>query len=98
MQWWPSFVILLLIGGGVVPVWLFLGKAIRPGQENRSTSSMLAFVYAGLIALPAIGFYGLFLFVTAYPPLLSLVATSIPTLAALLYLMVPNDSGGPAPA
>jgi hypothetical protein len=102
MLWWPSFVILLLIGGSAVPVWLFLGRVIRPKErpkkENRPFSAMLAIFYVALIALPAIGFYGLFLFMTAYPPLLSLVVTGIPTLVSLLYLMVQNDSRGLVPA
>jgi len=97
-QWWLSFVILLLIGGSAVPVWLCLAMAMRPKEENRLGSAMLAVLCAVGITLPAIGFYLMFLFASGYPPLLSLVATSIPTLVLLLYLMVQNGSRGPAPA
>jgi len=93
MQWWPSFVILLLIGGSAVPAWLFLGKAIRPKEEHPPVSATLAFFWAGLIALPSIGFYCLFLLMTAYPPLLSLIAISVPTLMSLLYFMLRSRGG-----
>jgi hypothetical protein len=98
MQWWPSFVILLLIGGSAVPVWVCLGMAIGPHEENRLGSAMRAVLCAGAIALPAFGLYWLFLFLTAYPPLLSLIAICIPTLVWSLHLMVRNKVGGAAVA
>jgi hypothetical protein len=96
MQWWPSFVILLLIGGSAVPVWVCLGMAIGRRGENRLGSKMRAVLCAVAIALPTIGLYWLFLFSTAYPPLLSLIAVCIPTLVWLLYLVVRNDAAGAA--
>lgn len=98
MQWWPSFVILLLIGGSAVPVWLCLGMAIGPKEENQLGSAMLAVLCAVGITVPAIGFYWLFLFITAYPPLLSWVAFSIPTLMTVLYRMLRNKGGAPVAA
>lgn len=96
MQWWPSFVMLLMIGGSVVPAWLFVAKAVRLNKAGQSRSATLAIFHAGLIAAPAIAAYWLFLSMTAYPPLLSVVTASIPTLMAVLYLILRTKGAQPA--
>lgn len=91
MQWWPSFFILVLIGASAVPMWRFFAMAIGPRENNRFGSATLAVLWAVAVMVPAAGLYALFLFLTAYPPLLSLVAVSIPTLVLLLVRLTVRD-------
>lgn len=91
MQWWPSFIALLVIGGCVVPAWvrleqLFLGEGQRPLH-----AIALGVLQTVVIVVPFAGLYAVYLWATAYPTLLSLAAVSIPTLGFLLLKLSSHD-------
>jgi hypothetical protein len=85
VQWWPSFVILMLIGLSAIPVWKCLGMALSRAEDDRWGAAMFGVVFAIGVTLPMLGFWFLFLLVSAYPPLLSLVALGIPSAIMALY-------------
>lgn len=84
-HWWASFAFLMLIGSTVLPVWIFLRGALDRRDQNRWGAVSLCILFALAITPPMLVVLLLFLFVSAYPLLLSLVPLGLPT-AILLCL------------
>ena len=82
-HWWPSFVILMLIGATAVPVWLLLRKVLDRREENRWGAISLCVLVVIAISIPVAFVLLMVLFVSAYPPLLSLIPLGLPTAALL---------------
>jgi hypothetical protein len=85
-HWWGSFAFLVLVGSTLLPVWIFLRMALDRREQNR-WGSVLCILFAVAVTLPMLAAWLMFLFVSAYPPLLSLIPLALPT-AVLLALYV----------
>jgi hypothetical protein len=82
-HWWDSFVILMLIGATAIPVLLLVRMALGRREENRWGAMTLCILFVIGISIPVAVILLMFLFVSAYPLLLSLVPLGLPTAVLL---------------
>ena len=78
-HWWRSFVFLMLAGATALPIWLLSRAALDRRERNRSGAMWLCILFAVAITVPVMIFVLMFLFVSAYPPLLSVIPLALPT-------------------
>jgi len=78
-HWWRSFVFLTLAGATALPIWLLSRAALDRREQHRSGAMWLCILFAVAITIPMMIFVLMFLFVSAYPPLLSVIPLALPT-------------------
>jgi hypothetical protein len=86
-HWWISFAFFVLIGSTVLPVWLLLRMALDRREQNRWAAILLCILCAIAVTIPMLAVMLMFLFVSAYPPLLSLIPLGLPTAILLALYM-----------
>jgi len=82
-HWWGSFAFLVLIGSTVLPVWILLRMALDRRDQNRWGAVSLCILFAVAVTIPMLAVLLMFLFVSAYPLLLSLIPLGLPTAVLL---------------
>lgn len=82
-HWWASFAFFVVIGSTVLPVWILLRMALDRRNQNRWGALSLCILFAVAITISMLAVLLMFLFVSAYPALLSLIPLGLPAVVLL---------------
>ena len=94
-QWWPSFIVLIVIGACAVPAWCRLESGLASIRGRRKDVDTAMVVQAIAIIAAVAGLCALYLWGSAYPPLLALIVVGLPSLALPLRCCFRDTGEGP---
>ena len=94
-QWWPSFIVLIVIGACAVPAWCRLQSGLASIRGRRKDVDTAMVVQAIAIIAAVAGLCALYLWGSAYPPLLALIVVGLPSLALPLRCCFRDTGEGP---
>jgi hypothetical protein len=77
-QWWPSFLALTTIGACLLLAGIRLWRAVVAARGGWSAAAVAGVVRSGGLVAAAVALYGLYVWASGYPPLLSAAAVSVP--------------------